>query len=418
MSSEIIIKQCIDCKTNKNINDFYKGKNTCKECRNIKYKCPHGKRKFYCRECGGNGYCEHGKDKRLCKEGCGGQAYCEHGNKKHVCKECNGKSLCEHNIRKYNCRECGGNSFCIHNKNKRYCKEGCGGQEYCEHGKQKRKCREGCGGQAYCEHGKDKRRCKQGCGGQSYCEHGKDKSRCREGCGGQAYCEHGKDKSRCKECGGIAFCIHNKQKRQCIECNPLISCQLCKNIYVDKRTKFYPLCEACFSFTYPDSKLVTAYKIKERYLCDELKEKFKDIDISLTLDKRVDGGCSSRRPDVFIDVLTHSIIIECDEYQHKNYECENKRTMELFRDLGNRPLVLIRFNPDGYIRKNKEREKGCFTPLIDIEDIHRKKFYNIVKEEWNRRIETLIPIVKEYTELGTFPDKEITIIHLFYNNFD
>jgi len=305
MTSEIVIKQCIDCKTNKNINDFYKGKNTCKECRNTKYKCPHGKRKSRCKECGG-------------------------------------KSICEHNKEKSYCKDCRGSSYCIHNKGK----------------------------------------------------------------------------SRCKDCGGSAICDHNKQKSYCIECNPSCACQLCKSKFVSKTTRFYPLCEACFSFTYPDSKLVTAYKIKERYLCDELKERFKGIDISLTLDKRVDGGCSLRKPDVFIDVLTHSIIIECDEYQHKNYECENKRTMELFRDLGNRPLVLIRFNPDSYIRKNKERENGCFKPLIDIEDIHRKKFYNIVKEEWNRRIETLIPIVKEYMELRTFPDKEITIIHLFYNNFD
>lgn len=31
---------------------------------------------------------------------------------------------------------------------------------------------------------------------------------------------------------------------------------------------------------------------------------------------------------------------------------------------------------------------------------------------------TLVPIVKEYITLKTFPDKEITIFQLFYDNFD
>ena len=37
-------------------------------------------------------------------------------------------------------------------------------------------------------------------------------------------------------------------------------------------------------------------------------------------------------------MLTHSIIVEVDENQHKNnrYICDNKRMMELFVDLGNR----------------------------------------------------------------------------------
>ena len=333
-----------------------------------------------------------------------------------ICRKCEYKRLlCIHNKRKTVCKECGGSSLCIHDKQKNNCKE-CSGSSYCIHNKRKSRCKE-CGGSSLCIHNKQKSDCKD-CDGSSYCIHNKLKKLCREGCGGSAYCIHNKQKSRCKECGGSALCKHDKEKLKCIECNLDCACEICKNKYVKKTTKFYPLCEECFSFMYPDSKLVNAYKIKERYLCDELKERFKDVDITLTFDKRVDGGCSLRRPDIFIDCITHSIVVECDENQHKNYECENKRTMELFRDLGNRPLVLIRFNPDGYIRKNKEREKSCFKPLVEVEDINRKRFYDVIKEEWNRRIENLIPKVKEYIELGTFPSKEITIIQLFYDNYD
>jgi hypothetical protein len=42
--------------------------------------------------------------------------------------------------------------------------------------------------------------------------------------------------------------------------------------------------------------------------------------------------------------------IEIDENQHVAYDCscENKRIMELSQDVGHRPIVFIRFNPDGY----------------------------------------------------------------------
>lgn len=364
MSSNQELKQCNACNLSFPISNFRKNSRKCRKCQYVQKKCIHGKEKIYC------------------KEGCGGSCICEHGNKKPRCKDC------------------GGSAYCIHKKEKRYCKEGCGGSEFCIHNKEKRYCREGCGGSAYCIHDKIKRLCKEGCGGSAYCIHEKQKGRCKEGCGGSQICEHLKERSKC------------------IECTPEKSCQLCKGKYVNKKTRFYPLCEACFSFTYPESEIITAYKIKERYLCDELKKIFKDDTVKLTFDKIIEGGCSKRRPDVLIDKLTHCIVIECDEDQHKNYECENKRTMELFIDLGNRPLVFIRFNPDCYTRKNKIKEKSCFKPMMNIEDIHKKKFYDIVKIEWERRINILISEIKKYIELNTFPNKEVTIVKLFYDNFD
>jgi len=136
----------------------------------------------------------------------------------------------------------------------------------------------------------------------------------------------------------------------------------------------------------------------------------------MIFDKAVNGGCSKKRPDVLIDCLTHSIIIECDEYEHVNYECENKRTMQLFQDLGNRPLVLIRFNPDTYVNENEEKVQGCFKALTKVEDIHKKRFYNINETEWIRRVNILEKNIKEYLSLDTFPNKEVTEIKLFYSH--
>lgn len=390
-------KQCIKCNIVKSTTDFYTKSNTCKPCKIASRKCAHGKYKYYCRECSTSGYCIHGKDKRFCREGCDGSIICEHSVKFYSCKICNSKIVCEHKVCKTNCKICSPEIVCEHGINRDNCKI--------------------CNPSTVCIHGISKKYCKiDGCGGRALCKHKINKRYCGE-CGGTGLCIHNKVKTRCIDCGGSEVCEHQKLRYYCIICRPEISCQLCKNVYVSKSTRCYPLCQACFSFANPGSELVTAYKVKERYLTDELTKRLEDIPIQLTFDKIVEGGCSKRRPDVLIDCLTHSIVIECDENQHKNYECENKRTMEIFQDLGNRPLVLVRFNPDSYLRLDGSRQKSCFTPLVDIEDIHKKKFYNLVEDEWTRRIDILEPIIKQYLDLNTFPTKEITVITLFYDNF-
>lgn len=135
-----------------------------------------------------------------------------------------------------------------------------------------------------------------------------------------------------------------------------------------------------------------------------LKDKYSDI----ILDKIIDGGCSARRPDGLIDIFTHSIIIEIDEEQHtgKGYSCENKRMMILFEDLGSRPLVMIRLNPDKY-KLNGKIIKSSFTKTKKLGLLKKDE------KEFNRRLERLYEEV-EYN-LFKIPDKEITIIELFYD---
>jgi len=339
-------------------------------------KCIHNKRKSNCKECGGSNICIHNRQKSKCKD-CGGSYICQHGRRKNECKDCKGASICEHNKQKYICKECGGKRICEHGKRKNICKE---------------------------------------CKGSSICLHNNIKSYCKE-CKGGSICEHNNVRSKCKECGGISICEHKKEKKGCIICNPSCACENCKSVFVDKRTKCYPLCKACFCNKYPDHKNSTLYKIKERYLRDELRVKFPNNNINMIFDKKVKDGCSSRKPDVLIDCLTHSIIIECDEEQHKNYKCEERRIHELYLDLGDIPLILIRFNPDGYINENNEKIEGCFKPLIKIEDIHKRKFYNINKKEWNKRIDILVNEIKKYLDFDNIKDTFLyREIRLFYDN--
>ena len=64
-----------------------------------------------------------------------------------------------------------------------------------------------------------------------------------------------------------------------------------------------------------------------------------------------------------VDMYTHVIIIECDENQHKHISetCEQIRINNLFTDIAERPLVMIRFNPDSYITKKGLKVPGLFT---------------------------------------------------------
>ena len=155
----------------------------------------------------------------------------------------------------------------------------------------------------------------------------------------------------------------------------------------------------------PDILVPIRYKLKEHHLRDYLTEKFDNIKIRFD---RILGGCSARRPDVFIECFTHGLVVECDEHQHNGYSCENKRTMEIFQDLGCRPLVMIRFNPDKYIDANGKKIVGCFKNNNTIG-------IKISQKEWVRRTKILGKKIEKY--MNVIPSQEVKIIQLFYDGF-
>lgn len=154
--------------------------------------------------------------------------------------------------------------------------------------------------------------------------------------------------------------------------------------------------------TNPDKEIPRKHQLKEHHLRDALIKEFPDT--KLIFDKTL-HACSRRRPDVFIECYTHSIIIECDEEQHKDYSCENRRVMDIFQDAGNRPLVVIRFNPDSYT-VNGNKVKSCFY-------INKQSYHSVNKSEWNIRLQKLVTVIKKH--LTTIPTKELTFNVLFYD---
>ena len=381
-----------------------KFKQYCKECGGSSI-CEHGKRKTNCKKCGGSAFCEHGRLKAQCKE-CGGSAFCEHEKRKAICKECNGSAFCEHGKYKAHCTKCGrGYVLCEHGKRKAHCKE-CGGSAFCEHGRMKATCKE-CGGSSICEHGRMKSTCKE-CGGISICEHGKIKANCKE-CGGSSICEHGKYKAQCKDCGGSAFCIHKKWKAYCKICG---GSKLCKSSWCETygNLKYEKYCLACF-VNNPENQnktLMRNYKTKEKEVVDRIKQTFTDF--TWVSDKKVQDGCSRRRPDLLLDMGTHIIIVEVDENKHTDYDCscENKRLMELSQDLQHRPIIFIRFNPDDYTNQEGTLVKSCWKlNKLGVIQIMKTK-----EKEWEERINTLKQQIQYWIDNST--NKTIEIIQLFY----
>lgn len=321
--------------------------NFCQPCQPInKYKCLHNRRKYYCKDCGGSAFCQHNRLKCICKE-CKGGSICKHNKRKSRCKDCGGSEICEHNRQKIKCKECGGNAICKHNVLKYYCKE---------------------------------------CGGSVFCEHNKLKYSCNL-CNGSAICEHNIRKTRCKECGGS---------------------ELCKSSWCESsgNPKYDRYCLPCYVNLFPDKPNARNYKTKEKSVTDYITKIFANF--TWICDRRIQDGCSRRRPDLLLDMGTHIIIVEIDENKHSDYDCscENKRLMELSQDLQHRPIVFIRFNPDDYNNKDGILVKSCWK-LNKFGVIQLIKF-----KEWEERLESLKSQIQYWIDNPT--EKTVEIIELFY----
>lgn len=186
----------------------------------------------------------------------------------------------------------------------------------------------------------------------------------------------------------------------------------CKNEWCYKRASYKceDYCLFCYINMYPDNKISKNYKTKEKTITDYIKSVFPNL--SWIADKKIQDGCSKRRPDLLLDLGYQVIIIEIDENQHNNYDCscENKRIMELSQDVGHRSIIFIRFNPDAY---NKGDTK--FTSCWNI----NSKGYCVVKKtkikEWNERLTSLKLQIDYWTNPKNKTDKIIEIIQLFYD---
>jgi EsV-1-7 cysteine-rich motif len=174
-------------------------------------------------------------------------------------------------------------------------------------------------------------------------------------------------------------------------------CKTCESTSMNQKYK-----PNCF-YLNPDDPRIRNYKTKEQAFMSPLQGKYPEM----ILDRIVIGGCSKRRPDGLLRFSTHSVVIEIDEDQHVGYEsiCDNKRTMELFQDLGNRPIVFVRLNPDSY-KLAEKRIKGVFS-------VSKGGTMTQNKKEFSRRYDSLLEAVK--SAISTVPTKTVSSVKLYYS---
>ncbi len=206
------------------------------------------------------------------------------------------------------------------------------------------------------------------------CQHGKNKYFCKEW--GSASCIHGRKKYTYKACGGRGLCPHGKVKSLCKPCG---GSALCKTLLCEMRATVHRCkgghCLRCFVHLFPDEPNYHNYKTKETTVVTHLRKVFPNK--TCVYDKRIEGGCSRRRPELFLDMCSHIVIVEVDENKHDEYDCtcENRWLMEISRDLNHRHVVMIRFNPDGYASAEKGKIPSTWT--------YNKLCLSTIKKEWN-----------------------------------
>jgi len=187
-------------------------------------------------------------------------------------------------------------------------------------------------------------------------------------------------------------------------------CKQCNLIHV-KKNKYRGHCVRCFIYLFPDEPVTKNYKVKEKHVFDAVIKLLPD-GLTAPRDKRV-GGCSKRRPDLMIDVGSHWICAENDENGHSDYDnsCENKRTMELYTDMGNRPMILIRFNCDKYTSNGVK-----YDSLFKLDS---RTGISIVrsKKDFDERITAFVKLINHYIESEP-PEKAITTEYLYYDDAD
>lgn len=187
----------------------------------------------------------------------------------------------------------------------------------------------------------------------------------------------------------------------------------CDTIVSNKKFRGY--CLPCFAELFPTEPVSRNYKTKERLVIAEIRKLLQSSypHLLVTYDKRLQGGCSKRKPDAFIDPLTHMVVCECDEEQHDTKEycnCENKRMMQLMEDGGLRPIVFIRLNPDSFTDSKGVKHPSCFkitkTGVLSIRN----------KKDWETRLDVFIKRLEFH--LDNIPTQEVQVEHLYYNGFN
>lgn len=143
----------------------------------------------------------------------------------------------------------------------------------------------------------------------------------------------------------------------------------------------------------------------------------------ISSDKIINNGiCSKLRPDFLFDCNTHYVVLEVDEYQHRDHKCDCRlgqiynsaqlidikdavhncdcdyaRMNDIMGDLG-MATIFIRYNPDKYKIENKSTDT-TFAQRMKVLDLNLRHYINLSDGELHK--------------LG-----QLSVIYLYYDNYD
>jgi hypothetical protein len=203
------------------------------------------------------------------------------------------------------------------------------------------------------------------------------------------------------------YCSTHKKENMVNVISKTCKTPLCSIIVQEKYNGY---CYFCFIHMFPDLPTAKNYKTKEKTVAEYITKTFSQY--TWITDKKIQDGCSRRRPDLLLDMGEQILIIEIDENQHTDYDCscENKRIMELSKDLGHRPIVFIRFNPDDYLNQGNNITSCWSLNKNGICNVKKSKI-----DEWSKRLESLETQINYWIKPENKTNKTIETVQLFYD---
>ena len=85
-----------------------------------------------------------------------------------------------------------------------------------------------------------------------------------------------------------------------------------------------------------------------------------------------------RRPDYYVILQHHILVLEVDENQHKSYQAKDEtiRINQLSESFNDKPVIYVRFNPDKYKALTGASIKGCFKKVNDALVVDKQRLEN------------------------------------------
>lgn len=182
------------------------------------------------------------------------------------------------------------------------------------------------------------------------------------------------------------------------------------DIIIRHNNRFGGYCVNCYIKEFPNEKVVTNYIVKEKAIREYITTNFDSY--NWIFNKTIKNSKYKYRPDILLDLESHTIIIEIDEYQHALYDedDEDRRVLDIHDALYNKKTVLLRFNPDSYRDENNNLIK---SPWIYYRTKLQISSKSIIRNEWNNRLDKLKETLNNFIE--NIPEQTIEIVKLYYS---